>query len=420
MDLGDLYSPERHEPLTERPWHPVWALQALQRIVQAAEDEFEPAQGSWATHPQDDPESPGERRLNLYWGAGGVFWALRELRAHAALAPGPRRDYGPWIDSGPGRIVPLMAAEQHGTASCLFGTSGLLLLQWMHGRHPAVAQRLYEVVQGNVHNPVNEPLWGNAGSVLAAIHMARATGEVRWMFLVQQAVQALAQDMHFDDELKVWLWRQNLYGRVRHHLGAGHGLAGNAYVALAGAENLDAATLELFSQRALQALTRTALRARVVGGEAWNWHPVTDAEPVARARAAGYKPLVQDCHGAPGVVVRLAAAPRTTAWDTLLRAAGEMTWLAGPLAKGPSLCHGSAGNAMACLKLWRRFQEPLWLERARRLAVHAAEQVEAARHKHGHGRHSLWTGDLGVALALHACGAGGVPPDDRFPTLDWF
>jgi Lanthionine synthetase C-like protein len=90
--------------------------------------------------------------------------------------------------------------------------------------------------------------------------------------------------------------------------------------------------------------------------------------------------------------------------------------LATTKAKGPSLCHGTAGSAMACLKLWRRFAEPIWLERARRLALHAGAQVEAARTRHGQGRHSLWTGDMGVACVLWNCIVG----DDRFPTLDHF
>ena len=77
-----------------------------------------------------------------------------------------------------------------------------------------------------------------------------------------------------------------------------------------------------------------------------------------------------------------------------------MTWQAGPLAKGPSLCHGTSGSVMACLKLWRLLYDPVWLERARALAVHAACQVEAVRARHGQGRQSLWTGDLGVGCAL--------------------
>jgi len=43
-----------------------------------------------------------------------------------------------------------------------------------------------------------------------------------------------------------------------------------------------------------------------------------------------------------------------------------------------------------------------------------AGQVEAMRAQHGRGRHTLWTGDLGVALYLRAC----IDADDRWPLLD--
>jgi hypothetical protein len=423
LELTALYDPARHETLTARPWHAVWVRQAIARIVQAAQAEFDVGLGAWPVHPQDDPEQSGELRLNLYWGAAGVVWALRELHAHGSeAATAPAHDWAPFIATLHERLEPLVAAEQHGSASYLFGHSGVLLLQWMVQREPAVADALYAVVQNNLHNPALEPLWGSSGSLVAALHMARASGEVRWMYLLQEGLRVLVQQMVWDEEAQGWLWEQDLYGRRSRFLGAGHGLAGNVYPALAGAAEVQAELVHTLAQRALQTLTNTALRTALAGQggadgrEAWNWQPVCSRERTERALAQGYKPLVQDCHGAPGVVVRLAGAPRTPAWETLLRAAGEMAWLAGPVAKGPSLCHGSAGSAMACLKLWRRFAEPHWLARARALAVHAAEQVEAARSRHGHGRHSLWTGDLGVALTLHACSV----PDDRFPTLDHF
>jgi len=102
--------------------------------------------------------------------------------------------------------------------------------------------------------------------------------------------------------------------------------------------------------------------------------------------------------------------------DRVLIRAGELVWRAGPLRKGPNLCHGTAGNGYAFLKLWRRSGEPRWLERARAFAMHAAEQVRAARQQHGLGRYSLWTGDVGVALYLASC----IDGDARFPTLDAF
>ena len=69
---------------------------------------------------------------------------------------------------------------------------------------------------------------------------------------------------------------------------------------------------------------------------------------------------------------------------------------AGPLAKGPGLCHGTAGNGYAFLKLHRRTGAAL-APRARAFAMHAIAQSE----RDGP-RASLWTGDLGVALYLRA------------------
>jgi hypothetical protein len=82
--------------------------------------------------------------------------------------------------------------------------------------------------------------------------------------------------------------------------------------------------------------------------------------------------------------------------------------------RGANLCHGTAGNGFALLTHFTRTGDELWLERARRFAVHAAGQVAAARARHGRGRYTLWTGDLGTARYLQACLAG----DSDLPTID--
>jgi hypothetical protein len=107
-------------------------------------------------------------------------------------------------------------------------------------------------------------------------------------------------------------------------------------------------------------------------------------------------------------------APDDKAFSALLSAGGELTWRAGPLAKGAGLCHGTAGNGAALLAMFERLGDERWLARARRFGVHALEQVEAARERHGFGRHSLWTGDIGVALYLQQCidGRSGMPSLD--------
>ena len=419
-DVSDLFDAQRHEPLTDTPWSEAAARAAIRRICAAAEHEFDEAQGHWPWHPQDDPPQPDARSFNFYWGAAGAVWALRHLSVQGAATL--ERDYTRWIEQYPALMREESAAEQHGSASYLFGESAPLLLAWQVTQRSEYAARLHDVVKGNLHNSAHEPLWGNAGTMLAALHCAEAMHSERdaqrWQALLQEAAEALLQDMVPDPETGTWLWEQDLYGRRSRHLGAGHGLAGNAFAALRASRWVDPGTVRAIEQRAMQTLAVTALHATLGRPEGAvdlvNWHVLVDEQRIAAMRAKGGRPLVQDCHGAPGIVCRIAGAH--SAPDDLLRAAGELTWHAGPLSKGPSLCHGTAGSAMACLKLWRRFGEPLWLERARRLGMHAAEQVEAARAHHGQGRHSLWTGDLGVACTLWSCVRG----DDRFPTLDTF
>ena len=99
----------------------------------------------------------------------------------------------------------------------------------------------------------------------------------------------------------------------------------------------------------------------------------------------------------------------------LALAGGELTWRAGPLAKGSSLCHGTAGNAYAFLVLHRRTGDELWLDRARAFAMHAIGQVERSA-RVGRGRYSLFTGDIGVALFLRHL----VDGEARFPTMGPF
>ena len=100
--------------------------------------------------------------------------------------------------------------------------------------------------------------------------------------------------------------------------------------------------------------------------------------------------------------------------DRMLVQAGNLIWKAGPLNKGPGVCHGTAGNGYAFLKLHMRTGDQRWLTRARAFAMHAIAQSEQARQQHGRRRYSLWTGDPGLAVYLWHCvtGSGGLPAFD--------
>jgi DUF1680 family protein len=110
---------------------------------------------------------------------------------------------------------------------------------------------------------------------------------------------------------------------------------------------------------------------------------------------------VQWCAGAPGIVEGAAEYMD----EELVLAGAELAWRTGPpnLDKGPGICHGTAGNGYAFLKTFERTGDEQWLERARRFAMHALEQVDRLREERGRGRYSLWTGDVGIAVYAADC-----------------
>jgi hypothetical protein len=128
--------------------------------------------------------------------------------------------------------------------------------------------------------------------------------------------------------------------------------------------------------------------------------------------------LVQWCHGAPGIITSFRPFPRgiSAGVEKRLLELGELTWRAGPVVKGPSLCHGTAGNGYALLQLFERTGNELWLDRARAFAMHTAAQIERRRAQFGMLHCSLFTGDAGAALFLADCLRGAA----RFPLIDAF
>lgn len=403
-NANPLFDPARHEPLTATPWSEPAARQAIARIVDDALRAFTP-EGLWPAHPLDGPDPPDTRQTELYFGAGGLIWALEHLRRTGAIGGG--FNFSATVATLVERNRVQIERWDDARGSYLIGDTGLLLLQWQFTRDVAVADELFATIEANLQHKSLEALWGSPGSLLATLHMAEATGEPRWREQLERGLRILWDAMVFDEGLGAWLWVQDMYGKQARYLGAGHGFAGNVFPALRGAAWLPAELVQRYAERALQTLTATA----VVDGACINWEPLHD--PSGKLPS---KRLVQDCHGAPGIVCRLADAPRTPEWDALLLGAAELTWQAGPLAKGVGLCHGTAGNGYALLKLWQRSGDALWLDRARVFAMHAIEQVQRFAERTGQTRHSLWTGDIGVALYAQACISGDV----RYPTLDLF
>jgi Lanthionine synthetase C-like protein len=388
-----LFEPDRHEVLCSTAWDTACVRETVRAIVSDIESHRLPS-GQWPTHPlDDDGDVPATGYKSLYLGSAGVLWALWYLQREGAAALGcdpcegiEQAEAAYRAEPDTGEVVP----------SYYLGEVGLLLVRWRLTGSREAADRLYAAVQSNIPNPTNEALWAAPGTMIAAWHLWAATGEPRWRSLFLDNVEQLWRTWRFDEPAQCHLWTQDLSGKVVQYLGAGHGFAGNAYALLKGASLLDGERREALHARCLATLQATA----IIEGDAVNWRPGTFTP-----RPGGARMLMQWCHGAPGMVTALADFPvqRSPALDALLLGAGHAIWHAGPLAKGHGLCHGTAGNGYAFLKLYQRSGDSLWLDRARCFAMHAIAQQQRLREVHGRGRYTLWTGDAGLAVYLWHC-----------------
>jgi hypothetical protein len=394
-----LFDPPSHERLTETPWDEVAVRTSIQAIVADAEAAFD-EQALWPAHPLDEDGEPLPPLASLYLGASGVVWALHELE-RAGLVD-LTRSWEPVAVALCDRYLADPDYDVDGPVPSLWmGESGILLVA--HTLAPAAWQeeRLLAAVTANAQNPTRELMWGSPGTMLAAQVLHDRTGDERWADAWRDSADWLWDEWRDD------LWAQDLYGRVRRFLGPAHGFVGNVFV-LGQGDLLDVRRRSELERRAVAAVAAHAEREDDLA----QWPP-TPESPVG----GDGKRRTQWCHGAPGIVASLASiAPDDEELTALLIAGGELTWRAGPLAKGANLCHGTAGNGYAFLKLFERTGSELWLDRARAFAMHALDQVERARVQHGRGRYTLLTGDVGAALYLASC----LAADAAFPTLDFW
>lgn len=397
--MRELYDPASHEPVTSTPWSEQAARAAIAEIAADAEQAFD-IDRLWPAHPLDEEGEPLPPLVGLYLGASGVVWALDALRRTGAAEV-----QGDWSGVAAGLPARYTASpdlpEWSGgkpAASLLIGESGVLLVAHRLAPKASQVDRMLECVRANRRHPSRELMWGSPGTMLAAQLLLERTGDARLAGAWRESADWLWSEWR--DEV----WLQELYGARVHYIGPGHGFAGTVH-ALARGDLLDDVRRDELERRALAVLEA---HVQTEDGLA-QWPPTL--EPPDRPRAI----RTQWCHGAPGIVSSFAAvAPDNARLTELLLAGGELTWRAGPLVKGPGLCHGTAGNGYAFLKLFHRTGEERWLDRARAFAMHAAGQVRRARAEHGRGRYTLWTGDAGVALYLWSC----ITADAAMPVLD--
>ncbi|HEY8108055.1 MAG TPA: LanC-like protein [Gaiellaceae bacterium] len=367
-----LYDPGAFEPLTDEPWVESRVRDGIAAIVADADAAFDP-EGLWPGHEWDGYDAPLPLK-NLYVGATGVIWALDDLRRRGLaettldLSAAALRALELWRaepDFMAGEVLP-----EPPESALLTGETGILLVACRLS-HP-LGDDLRRRIRANVANEAEDLMWGTPGTIVAAAAMG-------WDDLAHESADALVSRRDVDG-----LWTQRLWGTSFRGIGTVHGLAGNVRALL----QVDDPRNEELRAESAAALARAATREDGLA----NWS--SEAK-------------LQWCAGAPGIV----SAARDYLDEELLLAGAELVWRAGVPGdeKGHGICHGTSGNGFGLLAAFERTQDELWLDRARRFAVHALAQVSRMP-----GRYSLFTGGAGTALFAAAC----LDADARYPVLE--
>jgi hypothetical protein len=381
-----LYRPQAFEPLVETPWNESRVRAAIRDIVAEIDAAFRGPKLFWRAHEWDRWQATSPMK-NLYVGSAGVLWGLNELRrrGYADTALDIRDLAARNVElfrAKPDYIkLPAFKPPEPRDSALFLGEAGTLLVASRLG-NDAYEDDLRRLLLANVDNEAEEVFWGVPGSLIAAVAIG---DETVWHFLADALTRRRAEN---------GLWTQRLYGQEYQSLTPPHGLVG---IVQALAHGLDTTELERESARILR---ESAHREDGLA----NWPP----RPRPELPGPDGEIRLQWCAGAPGIVT--AAADYLD--EDLLLAAAKLIWQAGAHAdeKGPGICHGTAGNGYAFLKVFERTGDELWLERARRFAVHALEQVARMP-----ARHSLFTGGIGVAIYVASC----IEARAEYPVMDY-
>jgi hypothetical protein len=225
-----------------------------------------------------------------------VIWALHDLGATG------------WDDAAVALVDRYRARPDFGEmaspTSYWMGECGIALVAYRLSGDAGLADRVHELVLANLDSPTNEVMWGTPGTMLVAEAMLASTGEPRW-----DEAWRVSADRVLAARDEDGLWTQDLYGRVWRFLGPAHGYAG---------------TVRALGNRGPAQVADLSPYLLQEDGLV-NWMPTTEATPE--------EIRVQWCHGAPGMVATLGELLD----PALAVAGGELTWRAGPIARGPGL-----------------------------------------------------------------------------------
>lgn len=398
----------RWDPEVVKQWLTRWGTAALERTQSS------PERGCFPLHPSDAMDLQSQTPTSLYNGALGVWLALERLQQSDLIPTSADQDRAPIYSSLHQRYLQQPDTGEK-VPSWFLGESALLTQLCLHPQTPTDQRQqwqelLFTQVQNNLEHPSQEILWGAPGTFLAALFLWEATAEKRWRELCQAHITQIWEQWRWFDAHGAWLWEQDLYGKKRIFLGAGHGWASNLYGLWRAEPLLSDTQYNQLRERTLSGVKTLSIshaeNLEQTHAGAINWPPL--ASQLSNPQASDL--LMQWCHGAPGVICALQRAdlPELDAW---LYKGGLSILEAGPVSKGSSLCHGTAGNGYALLYLHQRLQSKLpahlpsipWLTHARRFGMYALQQSLTAYAAQGDWHYSLWTGDAGLACFLLDC-----------------
>jgi len=377
-----LYRPEAFDRLTDTPWDEARARDAINAIVADADAAWRGPKLFWKAHEWDRWQATSPMK-NLYVGSAGLLWALDQLRRRGyAETKLDVRDLAArsveLFRTKPDYVkLPAFKPPEPRDSALFVGEAGILLVAVKLG-NPAYTDDLRHRIAANVDNEAEEVFWGAPGSLIAA---AAIGDEHSWNMLAAALLSRRDEN---------GLWTQRLYGQEYQSLTPPHGLVG---------------IVQAFGSKDPRDAARRILResAHRENGLA-NWPP----RPRPDLPGPDGEIRLQWCAGAPGIII--GAADYLD--EDLVLAGAELIWQAGPHGdeKGASICHGTAGNGYAFLKTFERTGDEKWLERARRFAMHALEQVERMPP-----RYSLFTGGIGAAIFAADC----VDARARYPIMEY-
>ncbi|HWS70958.1 MAG TPA: lanthionine synthetase LanC family protein [Thermoanaerobaculia bacterium] len=217
---------------------------------------------------------------------------------------------------------------------------------------------------------------GRSGSLLAASLLLSSLDDPSLRAFGSETMTAIWRDLDAHPPLRD--------GLAETYLGLAHGWAGYLYAAL----RWCAASGDAPPPRLVERLHEYA-SMQTRRGRGTHWRRMADSPP--------FDVMAGWCNGSAGAVFLWTLAHRLLGDDEWLALAELAAWHAWDEPRGPGdLCCGAAGRAYAMLNLYKHTGATEWLSRARQLANHAAAVIAATAQR----PHSLWKGELGVAVLI--------------------